>query len=86
MEMLQNTRIPEIVAEQKEFIEGEYDKLIQTFPSLSRRDLSSFMWAHFVVRSRLFGVTINGTSTQAMVPIADLLNQSPDVLNPYPTL
>ncbi len=33
-----------------------------------------FVWARLIISSRIFGVTINGRKTDALVPIADMLN------------
>lgn len=33
-----------------------------------------FVWARMIVSSRIFGVLMNGRKTDALVPIADMLN------------
>ena len=62
------------IAERKENIQREYEYLTRLVPALRVYTFAQFVWARLTVLSRNFGITVDGAKTQALVPIADLLN------------
>ena len=52
----------------------DYEKIIESVNCLSRFTYQSFCNARLLVSSRLFGLTIHTVRTDALIPMADLLN------------
>ena len=65
------------VGERRRSIDRDYAAIsskVQAFRAFSREELA---WARVAVSSRVFGVRIGGVATQALVPMADMLNHAP---------
>ncbi len=62
------------IAERKDSLRAEYDNICRYVPSFSQYDYNEFVWARLVVITRIFGLVINGTKTDGLVPMADMLN------------
>ena len=58
----------------KEFLQVNYDFLIEKVPEIQLWSLQEFTSAMLLVGSRTFCVEINGTITNVMVPLSDMLN------------
>ena len=58
----------------KEFLQTNYDFLIEKIPEIQLWSLQEFTSAMLLVGSRTFCVEINGTITNVMVPLSDMLN------------
>ena len=63
-----------MIDSRKEFHEQNYETLISTIPAMSIWSKQQFIDAMILVGSRSFGITVNGTVTNVMVPLADMLN------------
>jgi histone-lysine N-methyltransferase SETD3 len=74
LELLRGSLVPDLVREHWESLAREYEHLCQGVPALRAFDFEEFVWARLTVASRVFGITIAGCKTQALVPGADLLN------------
>ena len=67
--------MPDLVREQRAAIARDYRTILAVRPDFeSVASLREFIWACMVVVSRNFSVHINGLSTSAIVPYADILN------------
>ncbi len=55
----------------------EYRDICNALPAFAaEHSVDDFIWASFVVTTRVFGVSVGGVSTSALVPFADMLNHS----------
>lgn len=54
---------------------------IRRLPASSDLSFAEYAWARTVISSRVFGITVAGTKTEALVPVADMMNhrRPPDV-------
>ena len=52
----------------------DYDVIKSVDPNFSRFSFEEFKWARMVVSSRIFGLVMNRIKTDALVPLADMLN------------
>lgn len=48
--------------------------MVQVAPEFKDFSLEEFSWARMMVASRNFGITIGEVKTDALVPLADMLN------------
>lgn len=64
------------IREKKETLAREYHYLTRAIPALRAFSYEQFVWARLTVLTRVFGITIAGLKTQALVPVADLLNHA----------
>jgi protein-histidine N-methyltransferase len=74
--LLRGSYLPDKIASRKASLRRDHEAL-RRVPALARFSYEDFVWARFVVCSRVFGVVIAGKKTQAMVPMADMLNHRP---------
>ena len=52
----------------------DYKDMCELIEGWSMHSLADFLWAQLAVQTRIFTVSIGGKRTQAMVPVADMLN------------
>jgi histone-lysine N-methyltransferase SETD3 len=52
----------------------EYHQLCLALPEFAEFKAEDYFWARLVVVTRIFGITVHGDSTTALVPMADMLN------------
>jgi histone-lysine N-methyltransferase SETD3 len=62
------------VEDRRESYRVEYQNLCQFVPEFAEHSMEDFFWARLVVLTRIFGITIHGSKTSSMVPMADMLN------------
>ena len=55
----------------------QFSLLQTTFTELNMT-LADYVWARIAVISRVFGIMVNGRKTEALVPLADMLNHKED--------
>jgi histone-lysine N-methyltransferase SETD3 len=64
-----------MIKRKKADIEEDFKEIVAILPSLRHiLTYEKFVWARMIVSSRIFGIIINGKKTDALVPIADMLN------------
>ena len=72
----------DMIAVRLKSLEDDWDKIKESLKSttstspLSSCTFEDFTWARVVVISRIFGYEIKGRKTEALVPLADMLNHS----------
>lgn len=71
---LKNTFFAHILERKKSDLEEDYAKLQEKSEFARRISYDSFLRARMIVSSRIFGIIINGNKTDALVPLADMLN------------
>jgi len=74
MKYLKGSLCVEEVNYRQESYDTEYKHLCEKLPQFKRFSQNDFFWARLVVLTRIFGITIDGKKTSAMVPMADMLN------------
>ncbi|CEO98985.1 SET domain-containing protein [Plasmodiophora brassicae] len=57
-----------------ETLQSEYARIAKNVAQFAQFSYKDFVWARCVVITRIFGVTIDGRKTEALVPLADFLN------------
>jgi len=62
------------IADRIDSLRREYDNIRRGVPDFGKFTLDEFIWARFVVITRIFGLVINGNKTDGLVPYADMLN------------
>lgn len=62
------------IRDRRDALAREHDELCRRVPAFRAYGYDAFVWAQLTVASRVFGLTIDGEATQALVPIADLLD------------
>lgn len=62
------------IIDKKSDIKKDYLKLCEHIPYFKNFSLKEFMEARAIISSRIFGISINNTKTDVLVPFADLLN------------
>jgi protein-histidine N-methyltransferase len=72
--LLQGSFTARRIEEMRAALTREYHDLCQRVPELAEHGSAAFLWARAVVTSRVFGLTIDGRATDALVPLADMLN------------
>jgi histone-lysine N-methyltransferase SETD3 len=70
---LRGSHALELVQRRREALVQEYRRL-SAIPELRRFPLSEFVWASTCVVTRVFGISVDGVKTSALVPMADMLN------------
>jgi histone-lysine N-methyltransferase SETD3 len=55
-------------------IRKDYNTVVECDPTFTRFTFEDFCWARMTVCSRIFGITIHDVKTDALVPLADMLN------------
>jgi len=53
---------------------NEYRDICEHVPSFRVHPQEDYFWARLVVLTRIFGITVDGRDTSALVPMADMLN------------
>lgn len=75
LEMLEGSSFLFMVHEKVLDLKKDYDTVSTIDPSFSKTyDFKMFCWARTVVCSRIFGLTIDGNKSDALVPFADMIN------------
>ena len=72
---LEGSPVQRQVIDRRASIAADYEAICRAAPSF--REIASpqeFMWARVVVASRNFGISMYGRKTDALVPLADMLN------------
>lgn len=62
------------IADRKRNIKADYEDICRVAPEFKDFSLEEFSWARMMVASRNFGITIGEVKTDALVPLADMLN------------
>lgn len=62
------------ILERRETLSREYEFLTRLVPALRAYRIEQFVWARLTVITRIFGITVDGEKTVALVPVADLMN------------
>jgi len=71
---LQGSPFLDQVKEKKADIKKDYDAICKVAPEFSQYSFQEFCWARMTASSRIFGIVIGETKTDAFVPLADMLN------------
>lgn len=75
LEELNGTYFLSMIKRKKADIEEDFKEIVAVLPELRNIvTYDRFVWARMLVSSRIFGVVINNKKTDALVPIADMLN------------
>ena len=62
------------IFDKKSDIKADYLKLCEHLPYYKNFNFQDFMKARMIISSRIFGISINNSKTDVLVPFADLLN------------
>jgi histone-lysine N-methyltransferase SETD3 len=78
---LQGTLALAKLVRRKAVLFHDYKALRGAVPAFAETSLRDYFWARTVVVTRVFGVTLGGAATEALVPMADMMNhrRPPDV-------
>ena len=60
------------------YMKHDYDLICEVIPEVKEFTLKEFKIVRVIAQSRLFGISINGAESSALVPIADMLNHRDD--------
>ena len=72
---LEGTNFLQILNKKKEDIRDDFKEISSYFEGTEENfDFTSFVWARMIISSRIFGIQIKGLKTDALVPLADMLN------------
>jgi len=63
-----------LIKDRLDNLEMDYNVLCEAAPAFSEFTLEEWTWARMVVASRNFGIEIDGNYTDALCPLADMLN------------
>jgi histone-lysine N-methyltransferase SETD3 len=75
LDELEATYFLSVLKRKKAEIEEDFKGILSLSPELKPLlSYEKFVWARMIVSSRIFGMVINGRKTDALVPIADMLN------------
>ena len=74
LEELQGTGFLELVETKKKDLRKDYEVVCGVDPTFARFSFEKFVEARLLVCSRVFGVVIDRIKTDALVPLADMLN------------
>jgi histone-lysine N-methyltransferase SETD3 len=77
LELLEGTLALQLAYERRAMLVDEYRELRVRVPAFARFPLHDFVWASTVVRTRVFSILLYGERTDALVPVADMLDHSP---------
>jgi histone-lysine N-methyltransferase SETD3 len=72
--MLKGSFSLEKIADQIDSLRREYDNIRSAVSTFATYTHEQFVWARLVVITRIFGLVIDGTKTDGLVPYADMLN------------
>jgi hypothetical protein len=74
--LLQGSHVATVVAERRAAYAADYDAVCAAAPEFARLagGLGRWVWARLMVASRNFSVVLDGRRTDALVPLADMLN------------
>ena len=61
------------VTDKKNVLKRDYDAIIQVASEMAEYTFEEFCWARMSASSRIFGIVINNTKTDAFVPYAGFL-------------
>ncbi|MBK8258969.1 MAG: SET domain-containing protein-lysine N-methyltransferase [Polyangiaceae bacterium] len=78
---LRGSLVSGLVVKRRDAVLREVLELRRTVPALRDATVAELFWASTVVITRVFGITVRGSATEALVPIADMMNHKrpPDV-------
>ena len=74
LEYLSGSPFLNLIINKKIDMQMDYDKLCEKIENFSQFSFDKFCKARCIISSRVFGITIHGEKTDALVPFADLLN------------
>ena len=74
LELLRGTTLYDSVQHRRDAIEDEYSCLCRAVPAIRRHAFGAFMWARYVVMTRILGLKISGTKTSGLVPYLGFVN------------
>ena len=74
LEYLSGSPFLNLIINKKIDMQMDYDKLCEKIDNFSQFSFDKFCKARCIISSRVFGITIHGEKTDALVPFADLLN------------
>ena len=74
LKFLRGSHLLYLIKDRLENLELDYRVLCEAAPSFAQFTLPEFIWARMVVASRNFGIEIDGNATDALCPVADMLN------------
>jgi len=74
MQWLRNSMSAQKISDRIDSLRREYDNIRRHVPEFAKFTLEEFIWARFVVITRIFGLVIEGNKTDGLVPYADMLN------------
>ena len=72
--LLQGSAALEKLAARRAALKSDHRSLCHAVPAFRRFALADFVWARSCVITRVFGLTIAGEKTEALVPLADMLD------------
>jgi len=75
-ELLEGSPFLEKVDRVNEKYDEDYHYMVEKMPDFGRFTFEQFRSSMLLVSSRNFGVKVNGTSTNVMVPLCDMLNHA----------
>jgi len=64
----------ELIEHKKQDSRKDYDAIVSVDESFNRFDYQRFVEARLLVSSRVFGIVVGRIKTDALVPLADMLN------------
>jgi len=77
LELLKNTSVEQHVIGRRNNILMDFRNVCAKLPDVHERySEDDYVWAHTVVLSRVFSCVIKGANTEALVPMADMLNHA----------
>ena len=74
LEYLKGSPFLNLIMNKKIDMQMDYNKLCEKIENFKNFSFDKFCKARLIISSRIFGITINNTKTDALVPYADLLN------------
>lgn len=79
--VLRGSLVGTLIARRTDLLRRDFAAVRRAVPALREVSLHEFLWARTVVITRVFGLKIGGVTTEALVPLADMMNhrRPPDV-------
>jgi protein-histidine N-methyltransferase len=79
--VLRGSLVGALIARRTDMLRRDFMAVRRAVPILHDMSLHEFFWARTAVITRVFGLTIGGVATEALVPLADMMNhrRPPDV-------
>lgn len=74
MSWLDGSWLKDKITDKRREIKQDYDLCCNEVPEFAQFPLQEYTEVRMIVASRIFGITVNGTKTDAFVPYADMLN------------